>query len=264
MCDTGCFDSNGFWDVGWFNLDEPVVPGSLDRLIYNANDVDESSLASLMLSLSEPKPDLIGLSSPSCWNGCVRNVPTHPQVDAASLGRHYAIYVRRILPGEPGPVLVLSRLRYRGNVGSIVRSAVQANIFEAIYLIDSEVAVLQKDIDYYSMMNSFLIPIVRFASVGEFLSRIDGQEPHHRTIIVTALNDTSVNIFDRGSLAPQILSKSNVYVVFGSENEGLDDSLLSHDRAVSIRIPSMSSSINVSSAFSVVCTAMIMYRQLSE
>ena len=37
---------------------------------------------------------------------------------------------------EVGPILVLAGLKYRGNVGTIIRSAVQANIFEAIYFID--------------------------------------------------------------------------------------------------------------------------------
>jgi tRNA C32,U32 (ribose-2'-O)-methylase TrmJ len=37
-----------------------------------------------------------------------------------------------------GPILVLVGLKYRGNIGSIVRSAVQADFFEAIYLIQED------------------------------------------------------------------------------------------------------------------------------
>ena len=37
-----------------------------------------------------------------------------------------------------GPILVLVGLKYRGNVGTIFRTAVQANCFESIYIIEPE------------------------------------------------------------------------------------------------------------------------------
>eukprot|EP00121_Abeoforma_whisleri_P007886 Awhi_evm1s7215 len=36
-----------------------------------------------------------------------------------------------------GPILVLSNLKYRGNIGTIIRSAVQAEIFQAVYIVGS-------------------------------------------------------------------------------------------------------------------------------
>jgi len=34
------------------------------------------------------------------------------------------------------PILLLVGLKYRGNVGSIIRAAVQADLFEAVYIIE--------------------------------------------------------------------------------------------------------------------------------
>ena len=39
---------------------------------------------------------------------------------------------------EAGPILVLVGLKYRGNIGTIFRTAVQSNSFEAIYIIEPE------------------------------------------------------------------------------------------------------------------------------
>jgi len=36
------------------------------------------------------------------------------------------------------PILLLVGLKYRGNVGSIIRAAVQADLFEAVYIIEKE------------------------------------------------------------------------------------------------------------------------------
>ena len=87
------------------------------------------------------------------------------------------------------PILVLVGLKFRGNIGTIIRTAVQANYFEAVYIIDAEsnnnnnnnandkkkswepkdnTKISMKDIYYYSMLNAPLIPIKRFATINEF------------------------------------------------------------------------------------------------
>ena len=89
------------------------------------------------------------------------------------------------------PILVLVGLKFRGNIGTIIRTAVQANYFEAVYIIDAEsnnnnnnnandkkkswepkdnTKISMKDIYYYSMLNAPLIPIKRFATINEFFS----------------------------------------------------------------------------------------------
>jgi tRNA G18 (ribose-2'-O)-methylase SpoU len=82
--------------------------------------------------------------SPSTWKGVLRNVPLGEGVDASddaaypaelAASQEVVIVARASQARACGPVLVLVNLKYRGNVGTIVRAAVQANCFKAIYFV---------------------------------------------------------------------------------------------------------------------------------
>lgn len=84
--------------------------------------------------------------SPSVWIGLLRNVPVERKLHADEQIPGATLVTVSLVPsvaaaraaGAPrlGPILVLVGLKYRGNVGTIVRAAVQANIFEAIHIVD--------------------------------------------------------------------------------------------------------------------------------
>jgi hypothetical protein len=67
---------------------------------------------------------------PAGWKGVIRNVPIADRiVDAPPT---YALTVKRNTKRAQGRILVLDRLNYRGNIGSIVRATVQSNMFEEV------------------------------------------------------------------------------------------------------------------------------------
>ena len=285
---------------------------------------------------------------------------------------HVVVVTRRHTGAAP--ILVLSGVKYRGNVGTIVRSAVQANMFESIYIVAPEAEegesvevggggsggaggagagkgvwegksvgegqlstkkqgggkktkakktktqqpcppILDKDIDYYSMMNAPLMDIRRFASTAAFLSHVDGadgvdgMDTHHgggegeggvegdetanaastaaaaaaaaaaggaggacegdgggggggggggrlarRIMVGTALTDDSIELFSAEAM--DLVQSPSIYMLLGAETRGLPEPLVQRCRC--IQIPSLSSSINVSSAFSMVLACMML------
>ena len=225
-----------------------------------------------------------------CWKGLIKNVPGRlsdlpitveddvqvnddESIDCGGYGQgivsslaeriasRYCIAVTTRYAKTPAPILVLVSLRYKGNIGCIVRSAVQANFFEAIYIIDPEhqeggrnARIGDAQISYYSMMNAPLIPIRRFASTSEFLGAVEREGGDSRIRIATALSDKAMNIYT--SEASAFLGQNSSYIFMGEENCGLPAELLRC--SVHLRIPSLSASINVSNAFSVVLTCMLM------
>jgi tRNA G18 (ribose-2'-O)-methylase SpoU len=83
------------------------------------------------------------------------------------------------------PSLVLCDLKYRGNIGTILRAAVQANFFKAVHIIgsyrqeptesDDHVwaknkwkGVTDDEMRYYSLGNAALVDVHRYTSVAEF------------------------------------------------------------------------------------------------
>ncbi len=189
-------------------------------------------------------------------------------------------YLRIQLPSfrwTYAPILVLVGLKFRGNIGTIIRTAVQANYFEAVYIIDAEsnnnnnnnandkkkswepkdnTKISMKDIYYYSMLNAPLIPIKRFATINEFFSynEIHSSSSHLRVNISAALTENSYNLYSKE--ASSFLKSPNVYLFMGTEADGLPDRIVTISK--NVQIPSLSSSINVGNAFSIILTCMIM------
>eukprot|EP01048_Picozoa_sp_COSAG05_P024988 COSAG05_NODE_6141_length_1014_cov_0.903825_1_plen_257_part_10 len=181
------------------------------------------------------------------------------------------------VPGFAGVILVLVGLKYRGNVGSIVRAAVQANLVEEIHIVElerapepepeSEVgqqrrrgqrqtsggdgcpvhfdgAVCDKDIVYYSLCNAPLMRIRRFSSVEEFLRQ---RVPERKLVGVdggTTYVGTPHNIY---SASAKTALRRCGYVAVGAEDLGLPgDFIQACDDLV--MIPMLSASINVACA----------------
>jgi hypothetical protein len=83
------------------------------------------------VGLGRSKPCTLMSLSESGWRGIVRNVPRsirHLVADPSETVVPCVTITQRIA----GRILLLDRLSYRGNIGTIVRSAVQANVFEAV------------------------------------------------------------------------------------------------------------------------------------
>eukprot|EP00122_Pirum_gemmata_P005298 Pgem_evm1s4821 len=79
----------------------------------------------------------------SSFKGVLRNVPNYDfsqqnnESIIVSVAFHNSV-LKLDKVKVRAPILVLSELKYRGNIGTIIRSAVQANIFEAIYIVGSK------------------------------------------------------------------------------------------------------------------------------
>ena len=220
-------------------------------------------------------PTFHGLKVAS-WKGAILNVsgtldeladvPEDSENRAAAVGARYVIAVRLRQAYSPAPILVLAGIRYRGNLGTIVRSAVQSNRFESIIIVDpdetapkvpgeklSNNRVSPVDVDYYSMQNAPLIPITRVATLHEFM---ECHRDSDRKIVATALNDRSLDVYS--DQARDCLNDPLLYLMMGCESAGLPDFVTHSDGCVSVEIPSLSASINVGCAFSIVLTCMIL------
>ena len=232
--------------------------------------------------------------------GALRNVPVERRLEApaseVSTPKTVICVAREPcapewLPGLDGVILVLVGLKYRGNVGSIVRAAVQANLFEEIHIVEIERemepepepepkkasgkqqrqqrqrghrepsdcdpvhlsgAVADKDIVYYSLCNAPLMPIRRFDSVEDFLRQ---RETGRRLVGVdggTTYEGDPHNIYS--ATASAALRKCG-YVAVGAEDFGLPDMFIRECDDL-VMIPMLSASINVACAFTAVLTTM--------
>ena len=233
------------------------------RIIYSAcQELPPPSVASQSSSLVSSHA-----VSPTVWRGLLLNVPDLPpdfvvgcDQYADSTSKTHVVVVS--LLKAVAPVLVLAGLCFKGNVGTIVRSAVQANVFQSIIIIDppsgsSVPLISEKDVSYYSMNNAPLIDIQRFRSVGDFLA-FDEAQSLRRSFVATALTSDAIDVYS--SEAVTLLANPSCYILLGTEAKGLPEELLTLSRAV--KIPSLSSSINVSCAFSTVLTVMLMAQRL--
>ena len=71
--------------------------------------------------------------------------------------------------------------------------------------------------------------------------------------MATALRENSYNIYSDEAMS---LKSPNVYIFMGTEAKGLPESIINVSK--NVMIPSLSSSINVGNAFSIILTVMIM------
>merc|ERR1711991_83973 len=178
--------------------------------------------------------------------------------------------------GIVAPVLVLCGLLYRGNIGTIVRSAVQANAFERIVIIDGEeqhdqerkcARVHDKDITYYSMINAPLIHIDRFKTIDAFLDQGTTYQLKERIKVATALTKKSLDMYSKDAM--NRLRRNNLIIFLGTEADGLPKQILKMCTPETtdcldccIQIPTYSASINVSCAFAMVLTVMSVARRI--
>lgn len=190
-------------------------------------------------------------SGEGVWNNFIRNVPNVTKYkNVCARETVVTIYKNK----ETAPILVLSELKYKGNIGSIIRSAVQSNIFESIIIIsNSNYSISENDIRYYSVMNSPLISIIRVDSVKEFINMIDTS----RKLVCVNMNEKSLNVYDKE--VNNVLKSDNLYIIMGAEDNGISE-IIQNKCNTHIEIPQLSSSINVSSAFMVILTVMNLVR----
>ena len=272
--------------------DKSVDHVHIEKMIYCKDFVDPGRINSICATIKETfgyEPTVVQLSG-SGWKGCLRNVPLQnfPGDFDVDESNGQVVTVRRNenrtkgkARGPFAPILVLCGLLYRGNIGTIVRSAVQANAFERIIIIDGEeikgggrkgVRLLDKDITYYSMLNAPLIHIDRYRSIDEFFDQEnETDEVYHRKErikVATALTTKSLDVYSEKAM--NRLRKDNFLVFLGAEGDGLPKRVLemcSTETADSldchIQIPKYSASINVSCAFAVVATVMSLARRMT-
>ena len=229
-------------------------------------------------------------TSPSGWKGVLRNVPSQDgnkvRKENAEIAASHQIVTVSYTSSDGstsmevcGPILVLFNLKYRGNVGTIVRAAVQANCFKAIYFVGSGIreeahssagesyhweknkikGVKDADISYYSLHNAPLIDKRRFATDDDFLKFLDMTYPDWPLIGVdggTTVYGTPLSLYSREAM--ELLDfRRNFFLVMGAEDHGLPERLLSRCSSL-ISIPCLSASINVSCAFSMVLAVMLL------
>lgn len=197
--DTDAYDTSGRYIVRLLPItDLPSLyatteykKGLITKIIYS-NDATTGgdSSSSRILSAFKTNPDhpstltITGVPL-SCWRGVLKNVPgslpppegsespttskNFENSRALRLGSFHVILVSLASSSfSPGPILVLQGLRYKGNIGAIIRTAVQANLFQSVVVIDpvydadakNNDRVEAKDVDYYSLMNAPLIDIL--------------------------------------------------------------------------------------------------------
>ena len=88
-----------------------------------------------------------------------------------------------------GPALALVGLQYRGNIGAIIRHAVQANFFKEIYIVNSSVS--DEDRRYYSCGNAELVPTRQFENAESFLHFVSS---HGKEMVCVDTGHDAVNI----------------------------------------------------------------------
>lgn len=166
--DVDAYDTHGLWVVSFATLEVLRTARNLRRVVYsNENFTAADELRAHVTTMGAQVEaveavEAVGVS-PSVWKGVIKNVPGSlvnafpgdydSEVSRAqAIGSTHVVAVSIRLPSSPvavpptaspptlhslpGPVLVLQGLRYRGNVGAILRTAVQANMFSEVVVID--------------------------------------------------------------------------------------------------------------------------------
>ncbi|GMI09176.1 hypothetical protein TrVE_jg12651 [Triparma verrucosa] len=285
--DTDAYDTSGRYivrllpinDLPSLHATDEYKKGLITKIIYS-NDAtaggDGSSSRMLSAFKTNDHPSTLTITGVplSCWRGVLKNVPgslpphegsenpttskSFENFRALRLGSFHVILVSLASSSfSPGPILVLQGLRYKGNIGAIIRTAVQANLFQSVVVIDpvydanakNNDRVEAKDVDYYSLMNAPLIDIIYMTDLSEFQSYANSTETNkNRKWLATHLNNSAINMFSPLA-SPHLLAAAHTSFVFlGSEGVGLPDEFIEDSRCTCMRIPSMSSSINVGAA----------------
>lgn len=278
-----------------------AAPTPICRLVVS-QAADAASVAALRASLCAASRCVVSVVTlpPGSWRGVLRNVPSsdgraatveeydgsaHAVVvsiaDAAAVVDAHA--PRDAPAAGRGRVLVLAGLKYRGNIGTVVRSAVQSNCFGEIWVIESEVdpaaaavaaaatganpeleprqhgggpgarrGATEVEVNYYSMQNAPLMPITRFASAAAFLAAAASSQ---RRMVAVELGERAVSVFSRAAMRE--LRQQDLFVVIGAEDVGTPAPILARCDCL-LEIPSLSASINVSCAFMTVLTTMML------
>jgi tRNA G18 (ribose-2'-O)-methylase SpoU len=244
--------------------------------------------------------------SGSNWVNLIRNVPTRNvfTVDANKGGdegdntnnndnnegeRGYEpaqnVVIVSLAQGREGkieerlPSLVLVGLKYRGNIGTIVRAAVQADCFQSIVIVEEREEatkgptkvggahawekhknkrVSNEDVCYYSLCNAPLIHIQRVDTVVEFFALYS---PAPASIVAV---DGGTNVYGAPLSLFEPLAREKLgtcdFVCMGSEDHGVPDAFLEKCGTL-LMIPCLSASINVSCAFAMVLAVMLLARE---
>jgi len=156
-------------------------------------------------------------------------------------------------PKRHKPIAVLDRLKYSGNIGTIIRTAVQLGVFEAVYIISSkpnEDIMSMKDLVHFSVRSALLIEVKQFPNVAAFLKARDTT----RKFVNVDLTPGAHGI--HGPTARAMLSDPMTYVVVGNEGLGISKELLELSD-MDVFIPVRFKSINVASAFAIVASKLL-------
>ena len=197
---------------------------------------------------------------PSGWKGLLRNVRSADKVSsAAECDSASTCAVMVSLTCAEAEVdartLCLCGIKYAGNVGTIIRSAVQSNVFSSIALVqvaragesgsDSNKTVSDDDINWYSLQNAPLVNVQKFPSVDAYLASLP--PAGDRKMVAVEITDKSLDLYSNAAL--ECLRDPRTTIVMGAEDVGTPVEILKRCDAT-IEIPSMSASVNVSCAFS--------------
>ena len=248
------------------------------RIILSRGHED---LDSLVHQVKERWPNIcVKVLKASTYKGVLRNVPLR-NGEGENTGDFVSVAFRDTgnTASTKGPVLVLWGLKYKGNVGSIIRTAVQSNMWEGICLIDecespaekssdsgdshgvSRPNITEDDMEYYSLCNAPLIHIERFSCQEEFLNF--AAQTERKIVGVDGGSEVYGNPQSLlNSSSWKLMKRTDLFVVLGSESHGLSSAFLDVcDHLVTL--PCLSASINVSACFAAVDTIMKVSRQLS-
>ena len=216
----------------------------------NTNNLGTENVTKIIISnlfegeIDEKQKDKIEVlhSGNSVWKHFVRNIPENiKNGDLEPTNTSIILHQMK----KKSPILVLTNLKYKGNVGCIIRNVVQSNLYESIIIInDSGNKFSKNDLFYYSASNSPLIPII-YMTTNQFVKTLDS----HRKIISIHMTPNALNIYQQKSI--DTLQDDNTYLIMGAEDKGIPEEIQSISNT-HCQIPSFSSCLNVSSAFATV------------
>ena len=261
------------YDIRLLSIENTVDDESFNphRIIFSRDHPNQQ----LMKLLTERFPTSEVLQvKPSTYKGILRNVPNMTKtVDFVTVGFQPCTTDTTYR----GPILVLIGLEYKGNVGTIVRTAVQSNLYEQICIVDAEpgpktthddstdstgeqkfweknkrTSISDEDVIYYSLCNAPLINIQRFANEKDFLQYATTK---NRCMVGvdggTTVYGKPVDLLHPSSW--EVMKRKDLFLVFGSETNGLSQTFLDACDHLGM-LPCLSASINVASCFSAVDT----------
>ena len=250
-CNTNLNEANSndeyqIWRV-FYQRESDVTPAELEELRAFDADMEFSG----QNDLDNHRIEVTGMAF-GAWRELNRNVPSCPMfTNTDQVPRFVAVARRR--PPWRGPIAVLVGLKYGGNIGSIIRTVVQANIFQAVHIVEErgtrtetsplfnktwgvsdagkitgdvkEKFLSDKDISYYSMWNAPLIEIRRFKTVDQFLKAADEDNDNYcdapRATICLDLGYGSFSLYSKDAIELfQSPGGKVMYLVIGAGDTG--------------------------------------------